>query len=308
MDFSALIKKSFEIAWHNRVLWFFGFLSGGATGAAYLNPSGFNFTLPGSEKSTDHASKVLGITDPFTSSISSQTMLLIILAVILIVLIIFLAAIFVSNWAAGALVFSILERNKQRPAFGAGAHAGLKYWWKFWLLTLVLGLLILAFMLMLAIPAILLFLGNLGSLAIVYLVLAIFVFIIAIFVISAIGSLIISIAQRMIIHKNVGVIASIRLSGGLIKKYLGESLLAYVIDVGLNFAASFVALIVLLPIGIILFLLFLAGMAANLFIWPALIAAIPALILLFTASGFWQAFNASYWTLFYEHLASKEGW
>lgn len=308
MDFAALIKKSFEISWHNRVLWLFGFLSGGATSAAYLNPSGFNFTLPGSEKSTDHATKVLGIIDPSTGLVSSQAMLLIILAIILIVLIIFLAAIFVSNWAAGALVFSILERNKQRPTFGAGAHAGLKYWWKFWLLTLILGLLVLAFMLMLAIPAILLFLGDLSSLAIVYLVLAVFVFIIAIFVISAIGSLIISIAQRMIIHKNVGVIDSIRLSGGLIKKYLGESLLAYVIDVGLNFAASFVALIVLLPIGIILFLLFLAGMAANLFIWPALIAAIPALILLFAASGFWQAFNASYWTLFYEYLASKEGW
>ena len=308
MDFAALIKKSFEISWHNRVLWLFGFLSGGATSAAYLNPSGFNFTLPGSEKSTDHATKVLGIIDPSTGLVSSQAMLLIILAIILIVLIIFLAAIFVSNWAAGALVFSILERNKQRPTFSAGAHSGLKYWWKFWLLTLILGLLVLAFMLMLAIPAILLFLGNLSSLAIVYLVLAVFVFIIAIFVISAIGSLIISIAQRMIIHKNVGVIDSIRLSGGLIKKYLGESLLAYVIDVGLNFAASFVALIVLLPIGIILFLLFLAGMAANLFIWPALIAAIPALILLFAASGFWQSFNASYWTLFYEYLASKEGW
>src|SRR3989344_164485 len=128
MDFSALIKKSFEISWHNRVLWLFGFLSGGA-GATVVNPgggSGFNFQIPSSwEKPSEEASKVLGITDPSTGAISSQILLIIILVIVLVILVLVLIGIFVSNWASAALVYSILYRNKARPTFKVGARAGL---------------------------------------------------------------------------------------------------------------------------------------------------------------------------------------
>ncbi|OGY25957.1 MAG: hypothetical protein A2Z24_02460 [Candidatus Woykebacteria bacterium RBG_16_44_10] len=314
MDFSALIKKSFDTAWHNRVLWLFGFLSGG-TGATVVNPgggSGFNFQIPSSwEKPADKVSQVLGITDSPTGNIDYNTILLIILIVVLVVLILVLIGIFISNWASAALVYSILYRNKARPTFGVGARAGLKYWWKFWLLTAVLGMFILVFVLMLAIPGLLLFLAKMTPLLVVYAIIAVLIFIIAMFVIAVVGSLIISIAQRMIIHRGIGVLDSIKLSGGLIKKYLGESILTYVVAIGLNIGAGFVALIAMLPMGIILFIVFIATMAAG-GVWAALVAAvvvgIPILILLFTAGGFWSAFNATYWTLFYEHLASKEGW
>ena len=312
MDFSALIKKSFEIAWHNRVLWLFGFLSGGVGTVGYVNPGGFNLEVPSSwEKPSEKASNVLGITDPSTGAISSHTLLLIILVIVLVVLLLVLIAIFVSNWASAALVYSILQRNQARPTFGAGARAGLKYWWKFWLLTAILGMFILVFVLMLAVPALLLFLAKMTPLLVVYAIIAGLIFIIAIFVIAVVGSLIISIAQRMIIHRGVGVLDSIRLSGGLIKKYLGESVLTYLVAVGLSIGAGFVALIALLPIGIILFVVFMAAMVAG-GVWVALTAAvlvgIPILIFLFAAGGFWSAFNAAYWTLFYEHLAAKEGW
>lgn len=313
MDFSALIKKSFDIAWHNRVLWLFGFLSGGAVATFPSGGgSGFNFEVPSSlEKHSEKARQVLGITDHPTSAISSQTLLIIILLIVLVVLVLILIAIFVSNWASAALVYSILYRNRERPTFGIGARAGLKYWWKFWLLTAILGMFILAFVLMLAIPAGLLFLAKMTPVLVIYAILAVSIFIIAMFVIAAIGSLIISIAQRMIIHKGTGVLDSIRLSGGLIKKYLGESLLTYIVAIGLNIAAGFAALIALLPIIILLVVVFMIGMAAG-GIWAGIIATvilgIPALILMFVAGGFWNAFQAAYWTLFYEHLAAKEGW
>ena len=313
MDFSALIKKSFDIAWHNRVLWLFGFLAGGASGVG-MNSGGFNFSFsaPSSwEKPSEKANQVLGITDPSTGAILDNTLILIILIFVLVVLILVLVGIFISNWASAALVYSILNRNQARPTFGVGARAGLKYWWKFWLLTAILGLFIFAFLLMLALPAILLFFSNMKPAAIAYGIVAFMVFIIAMFVIAVAASLIISIAQRLIVHKNTGVLESIRLSGGLIKKYLGESVLTYLVAIGLNFAAGFAALIALLPIGLVLFIVFMIGMATG-GIWTGIIVAavigIPALILIFAASGFWNAFNGAYWTLFYEHLASKEGW
>ncbi len=308
MNFAALIKKSFDIAWHNRVLWLFGFLSGGAGTVSYINPSGFNFSLPTPptapmDSGLEGASKVLSVVDPASTAISSQSLLLIILGFVVVVLLLLLIFIFVTNWAAAALVVSILQRNAQRPTFVSGARAGLKYWWKFYLLTLILGIFILAFIFMLAFPALLLFLVGWTPVAVVYSVIAVIVFIIAMFIIAAIGSLIISIAQRMIIHKGSGVVESIRLSGGLIKKYLGDSLLTYIVAIGLNFAAGFVVMIAILPLVAVFAVLIFAKL------WIlVLVAFIPVLILLFAIGGFWNAFVASYWTLFYEHLASKEGW
>lgn len=307
MDFTVLIKKSFSIAWNNRILWLFGFLSGGAGTVGFLNPGGFNFTLPDSIKEESQAkvqgiSRVLGASDRAFSAIAPETWILITLGILIVILIILLIGIFVTNWAAAALVYSILRRNAQRPTFKKGASAGLKYWWRFYLLALVIGLFILAFIAMIVLPAIFLFLLKTKVLAIAYLILAAILLIIFIFVVSVVGSLIISIAQRMIIHRGTGVTESIRLSGGLIKKYLGESVLTYLVAVGLSFGAGFVTMLALLPIVAVLVVSFIINIFAG------LVMAIPALIILFAAGGFWNAFQAAYWTLFYEHLASKEGW
>ncbi len=318
MNFAALIKKSFEIAWHNRILWFFGVLSGGAGSVGAVNPlssvSNFSIPSPGSEPSDTQnqgVSNVLGVVDSTNGLISFENLMLIILAVVLLTLVLLIIFIFVTNWASAALVFSILHRNQERPTFGVGARVGLKYWWKFYLLTLIFGLFILTFFLLLAAPGVLLFLAGFTPVAIGYTVVAVVIFIVAIFVIAAVGSLIISLAQRMLIHKGVGVVESIRLSGGLIKKYLGESLLTYIVAIGLNFAAAFAAFIAILPIGLILLILFMIGMGLG-GVWLGLIflgiAAVPSLLLLIAVGGFWNAFQAVYWTLFYEHLASKEGW
>ena len=320
MNFSALIKKSFGIAWHNRVLWLFGALSGGVGTVGFPGGGSGSFEVPNlpqgdpskSIPGSETISQVLGVSDQsIFSFLSPQNLLLIILGIVVLVLVLLVIFIFVTNWASAALVFSILQRNVQRPTFSAGAKAGLKYWWKYYLLTLIFGLFILAFVIMLAAPGVLLFLAGLTPVAIVYTVIAVVMFILAMFVIAPIGSLIISLAQRMLVHKGTGVVESIRLSGGLIKKYLGESLLTYIVAIGLNFAAGFAALVAILPIGLILFVLFMIGMGVG-GVWLGLIfvgiAAIPSLLLLIAAGGFWNAFQASYWTLFYEHLAAKEGW
>jgi hypothetical protein len=310
MNFSALIKKSFEIAWHNRVLWLFGALSGGVGSTGFFNSfgSGTNFSFPApdtepSNSQMQEISRVLGVSDSSTNLISPENLLLIVGGIAVLVLVLLLIFIFVSNWAAAALVYSILQRNVQRPTFNVGGKAGLKYWWKYYLLTLIFGLFILAFLILLIVPGILLFLTGLMPVVIGYAIIAILILIVAGFVIAAFGSLIISLAQRMIIHKGTGVIESIRLSGGLIKKYLGESLLTYIVAIGLNFAAGFAGFIIFLPLIVVFGVLLFAKL------WLVMIAAaIPALIFMWAIGGFWNAFQASYWTLFYEHLASKEGW
>jgi hypothetical protein len=308
MDFSALIKKSFSIAWENKILWLFGFLSGGVGSAGVMNPSGFNFSIPspGSETPTLENEQtdefVLGAYDT-VNQVPSETWIALAIGAAVIVIILLILGIFVANWAASALVYSVLQRNVQRPTFGSGAGAGLKYWWKFYLIGLVFVLFFLAVTILLALPVGVLFLAGFKTPAIATLIAVGVVFFLFMIVYSIIGSVIVVLSQRLIIHKGAGVMESIRLSGGLLKKHKGDSFLTYLVAIGLNIAVGFLSLFVFLPLIIVFGVLFFLKLW-----WLIVVIAIPVVLALFTAGGFWQAFNAAYWTLFYEHLAAKEGW
>lgn len=308
MDFTALIKKSFSIARENKILWLFGFLSGGVGSAGAGNLSGFNFSIPAPSSETPKFETeqtnelILGAYDKL-NQVPIETWVFLGVAIAVVVLAIFAIGIFVSNWSAAALVSSILQRNTQKPTFSSGAKYGMKYWWRFYLVSLVFGLVLLGIALLLGFPVVILFLAGFTPLAIAILIAVVLIFILFLIVYSVVGSLILVLSQRMIVHRGVGVMESIRLSGGLLKTHKGESLLTYVVALGLNMAVSFVMLIILFPLLIIGGILFFV----NLW-WVIPIIAIPVMIGLFIFSGFLQAFNASYWTLFYEHLAAKEGW
>lgn len=304
MDFSALIKKSFTIAWHNRVLWVFGLLAGSMGGAGGINPS-FNFSFPTNSSTTTKITNnnFSAEINKFTSMFSTQTWITIILVAVIVIIIVLIIATFVSSWAAAALVYCTLNVPNERPTFKKGARAGLKYWWKFYLLTLVLGMIALIFYLLLALPLLFLFLAHLQPLLIIYFIFAVIVFIISIFVISVFSSIIIMLAQRLLIHRGLGVLESIRVAGHLIKKHIGETFLTYCLALVLNFGAGFAFIIALLPIIIIAFVVMFINIIVSYFLVFVL-----AIVLLVVAGGFWQAYIATYWTLFYQHLASKEGW
>lgn len=308
MDFTALIKKSFQIAWENKILWLFGFLSGGVASASAGNLSGFNFSIPAPSSETPKFETeqtddlVLGAYDT-VNQVPIETWIFLGVIITIVVLAILAIGIFVTNWSASALVGSILQRNSQKPTFGSGSKIGMKYWWRFYLVSLVFGLVLLGITLLLGFPVLILFLAGFTPLAIAVLIAVALVFFIFLIVYSVIGSLIMVLSQRLIIHRSIGVMESIRLSGGLLKNHKGDSLITYVVALGLNIVIGIVLFILLLPLIIIGGILFFV----NLW-WVIAIVAVPVMIGLFIFSGFLQAFNAAYWTLFYEHLAAKEGW
>lgn len=303
MDFTALIKKSFQISFHNRVLWLFGFLSAGVGSVGMVNPSGISYSFPtGSENAMadPETEMMFHDTQNFFSSLSTDTIIIGSLIIVLILLLLFLVGIFVVNWSGAALVSSILDREKNRPTLGSGSRAGLKYWWKFWLLTALFSTIVLVVVAMIAVPVVLLFFSSMQGLAIVALVIAILTLIIFIFIVSVVGSLIITLAQRLIVHKGKGVLESVRVAGWLVKRNIGESFLTYLLAAGLSFAASFAGIVIFLPMAAVVFVAFILNAYLGAFML------IPALAILFTAAGFWGAYQATYWTLFYEHLAAKE--
>ncbi|OGY21872.1 MAG: hypothetical protein A2126_00640 [Candidatus Woykebacteria bacterium GWB1_45_5] len=319
MDFSALIKKSFDIAWHNRVLWLFGFLSGGAAGLWYANPISyiFNFSDFSSTSSTydvEKAERMVTNVKNFVSSITPETWLLIIVVIIVVLLLLTLVGVFINSWSLSGLVYSILYRNQARPTFGVGARAGLKYWWKFWLLALVYGLVVFTLFLIFGASIVINFIGSFASIiggvdfrltwTISLLVaLAGIIALVLLIVISVAGGVIIPIAQRLIIHKGTGVLESIRIGGSLLKKYFGESLLTFLLAIGLGLAFNFMTMFLVMPVSAILETLSAAKLLPAVLILATLFGMFMAIV-----SSIWVAFQAAYWTLFYEHLASKEGW
>ena len=126
MDFTALIKKSFFYAWHNSVLWVFGVLSAGAGGSGFVNPSGINLGgLPTSFE--DSGEKVQGVSNVFGARTSypiqlpPDTISLFFVIIAIVVLLVLIISAFITNWDASSLVFSILNRNKERTTFKIGA-------------------------------------------------------------------------------------------------------------------------------------------------------------------------------------------
>ena len=307
MDYTALIKKSFSYVWHNRVLWVFGFLSAGAGGSGFVNPSGINLgglptSFEDSGEKVQGVSKVLGASTSYPIQLPPDTIILLVVIIAIVVLLVVIISAFITNWAASSLVFSILNRNKERTTFKIGAKGGLKYWWVFLKINLTFVLIFMGVLAMLAVPVILLFLSQMQIFAIFSLIIAAIIFFVFIFAFSLLGSLVITISQRISIHRDKGALESIRLSGGLIKKNIGESALTWLVAAGLSFGAGFVVIIAMLPIIAVIAVMFFLN------IWLGLVAIIPALLLFFAASGLWQSFLATYWTLFYEHLAAREGW
>src|SRR3990167_6985075 len=234
MDFTTLVKKSFSFAWNNRILWIFGLLSGGVSGAGSMNPGGLNFTFPnsgtdGSGEKVQGISKVLGASDFNTGFLTNDMFVVLVLLFVLIALLVLIFAVFVTNWAGAGLVYSILDRDNRRPTFKIGGNAGLKYWWRYFKISLIFFAAVIAVLAMLAIPVGLLFLSRMEVFAIVALIVAGIIFLVFIFSIAILGSLVITLAQRIAIHKEKGALESIRLAGGLVKKNIGESALTWLV-------------------------------------------------------------------------------
>ncbi len=304
MDFTALIKKSFTLAWNNRVLWLFGLLAGSMSAVGGYNSTfpSFSFDYSSKNSSNKISAEAVKHFQNFVQSIPTQTWIILIIIFTLVIVLLLIIGIFVSSWASSALAYSTLNMHHERPTFKKGSRAGLQYWWRFYLLTLTLGLAVLAFILLLALPLLFLFLADLKTLMAIYFFVGVIVLIFSLFIVAIFSSLLTILGQRLIIHRGLGVLESIRVAGSLIKKHLGETLLTYFLGVALNFGFGFVLLIALIPIALVILVLFFINP------WLIIPALIPAIMLLMVFTGFWQAYSSVYWTLFYQHLTALEGW
>ena len=310
MDYGELIKSAFWISLRNRYLWFFGFFAGGSSfnfsGNIPTGGGGFDSDPGGSELSPALALQP-------GQGIFDNTALLV--GIVALAVLLTIVVLFFSLVSQGALAEGVaaVDRGEARR-FGSSFRAGLSSFWRvlgYYVLFLLISL---GFLLLIALPLVLLSVGvfaateslgaRVGSVVLAAL-LGISLLIVVFVPLFIIGQFAL---RRIVVHRE-GVLGSIGDGYRVFRRNPGSSLLVLLLSIGLALGVGISLLIVTLIVGLILFLPTIAlGVAgySTAAIATGVVAALILVPLFLVASGAVGTFNHAYWTLAYLRLTSRD--
>lgn len=286
MNYTALIKDSYRIAWNSRYLWLFGFFAGGGGGGSLPNSG------------SQDGDKAVSALRSFADGVMSNPALLIGLALAAVVLLlIFLVLHFLSY---GGLVKTVAEIEEgKRPDFDDALNHGYRYFWKMVGMQLLFFLVIVVFIFLWVVLMILI-LGASGAMKAVGIILLIAL------ILPALASLLLllivmTLATRIAIIDDAAVGESVSRAIGLIRTHFSDCVSLFVISLGvaIAFFVVFFAAVVMLAIPFVI-----AGIF-NLWLGlvPGLLIGLPLLVLVQCVYG---VYTSAYWTLGYMRLFQKQ--
>jgi hypothetical protein len=237
-----------------------------------------------------------------------------ILAVVALAVLIFLVFIALSILSQGALVESVAALHRgQTRRFSSTWRAGISHFWRVLGLAVLFLLLALGLFLVIVAPTVLAILAILAAtnsvlLRVLFIVLVALAAILLLILLGISLSIIGQLALRELVLREERVVGSIGGGYRLFRQNLGRSLLAWLIQAALLFAAWLVATLVLLVLGLGLFALVAALYTAELTA-AAIIAGVLAVLIFLApsliAAGVLGTFGSSYWTLAYLQLTDE---
>jgi len=280
-----ILKKSAAIVWQNKFLWWFGLL------IALGSPGGFNYS--GNDNQMEKGGQ-------FMDTIKSHWQ--IVIAVAFIVFAIGIILYLLSLIAKASLIKSVYKINLgKKTAFKEGWKEGKKYLGKLFLLGLLMGIVIIVVLLVLATPAVYLFIIKSWISAVVLTLLAVAIFIPLAFVIAVTAIL----AKYYIVLSDLGVWGAIETGYNLLIKNLSKNIIfsLLMLAAGIAFGLLFLPLIVLAlaigaPTGLLLYSL--NKIVFGVFIGIAILVALVAVLSLASVFIAWK--NTA-WTLFFQEIA-----
>ncbi len=322
MDYLSIIKRAFQISYKNKFLWILGFLAALTEGGGGFNFGSFNSsnvnslrdlwqqnngqTPPLNIPATNIVKeKVLGETANSDWTLignwfSENLNLIIIIGVILIVLMIIIMVI--SKMAKGGLIWAVAEFDKDKKTnFKQSFKKGFWMFWKIFGIEIVVGLLVIAAMMVYAIPIIFLIVFNLYAAGIIWgvvLILPLVLFCIFLGILRMY-------ALRYAAVDGETICNSLRESWLLFRKKLKDVLLIWLISIGLGILVGIVTVIVYLVVLVIFFAigfgLYMAG-GMTAVIVTSIVLGLAFLVLIVVVSGFIHSFISAYWTLAFVEL------
>jgi hypothetical protein len=295
IEYIAILKKAWQIAWEKKYLWWFGFF------VALLGTGGMNFSLNDQEK-TDLAKSQAGkdIVN-FISTHHEAIMILLGIAMIIILLFVILGII-----GRGALIKSIDSEIKgQSLNFKAGFGEGRRYAGRIFLLGLTLGLGIFFTLIILAIPVIFFFVNHSYILGALLGILAVFIFI----PLMILTSFLRIFGQLYLILGDLGVFASFESAYNLFRKNIFSSVIMGLILWPVSLAAA----LAVISAAILIAIIFLAiGFLLSFFLGKIgiIIAAVPGVLsllaVIFFTRAVWEAYAQTVWILFFFEIAKPK--
>ncbi len=346
MDYGSLIRQAWIITWRYRFLWLLGILAGGAVGLPALNGgnSGWRTNSRDMQQlSPDMAAAAASIEQWTLANIG---LLIGVAAVGVLLALILLVLSFIAQGGMAQATADLATGHTS--SLGRAWSSGVHMFWRYvglWLVLVaaaiiiaaIIGAVVAAAAVVTVVgdaPGIGLAIGALGAAAIIVGFVGFVVQIVGetsvprwlivvgatlfalplftVFVVVALGlSVVVAFAQRAIAVENVGPVDALRSGWQLARAHLGESLLTWLINVGLAIATGVTALLgivgaVVLLGGIGWALFSIAGLTAPTIAYIGL-GGVALLALILTLTGIANAFFWTYWTLAYLRLSGRGG-
>jgi hypothetical protein len=305
MNYSEILSRAWQIIWKHKVLWIFGILAGCANsyGGGGGGGGGRNIQNPNSGQTPAQLQPYIDQIQHFFKSVPQQTWILIAIGVGLLVLILMVLKFFLGTVGTIGLIRGAQQADQDMEArltFGELFKGSLPYFWRVFLLNLLVGLVFFFVGIILAVGFILGTVLTLGVGLICLLPLLCLLVPVGV----AIG-VIIEQATIAIVVENRGVMDGLRRGWEVVKTNVGPMIVMWLIlDLGIR---GIVGIIISLPI-ILAFVPFMIGLFAKaqgalqtgLVISLVCCAAyLPVLIIL---SGILQSYVSSAWTLTFLRL------
>jgi hypothetical protein len=299
MNYSEILSRAWQIIWKHKVLWIFGILAGCASGSG----GGGNTNFSRERQAPSQMQPYLNRAQTFFESIPPQTWIMIAIGIGLLVLVLVVLGIFLGTIGKIGLIHGAQQADQDmasRLAFGELFKGSLPYFWRVFLLNLLVGLVVFFVAMIVAVGAILgtVITFGLGILCLIPLI--------CLFIpVAIVINLIIEQATIAIVAENLGVMDGLRRGWEVVKTNVGPMIVMWLI---LGLAISGIGAIILgLPM-LLVFAPLMIGLFANarqalqtgLVISLVCCAAyMPVLILL---SGILRSYVWSAWTLTFLRL------
>lgn len=295
IPYMEILRKSFRLAWKNKLLWWFGFL------IALSSPGSLNLNFPSGGNSDISDQKIETYMQP-AKDFFFQYLNWIILGIAILVLI-GLVLYAIGKIARGALIKSINEiNNGKQIGFKTGMIEGTKYFWKILGLDILLGLSLSIISLIVLAPSIILFVYQ-AYVSGVFLILLAISFIVAL---AILASFLRNYGRIYIVLAGLPIWTSIENAYALFKKNFWPSivlaLLLMAIGLGTGIAfllALFVLIMLLIALGLLAWVL---AKTVGIIIF-GIIATLILLVVIFIVRSALEVFYQTVWILFFKEIA-----
>ncbi len=301
MDIGEVLTRAWQIIWKHKVLWIFGILAGCVNGGGGGGGNGARRSFNPSNES----SNLPPYWQHFFSQFSQEQIVLFVILGIIILLLIIVIAIFLGTVGRIALIRGAQQADQgaERLSFGELFKGSLPYFWRVFLLGLIVGLIFAVLVIALIIV------GVLGSIVTLGIGLICFIpFICLLIPVGAFITLLIEQASIAIVIENKSIFDGLNRGWEVIKANAGTMVIMWLI---LTLGGWIAGLIIFLPIAVILLPVIVAFAANNWQpMWSALliggiclVAYLPVLLVL---GGILRSYIQTAWTLTYLRLTAPK--